>query len=576
MDNSLVAIILLASLFLVTLSFIAYADCVTTTITCNQTNNDTFPCLLANETYNYNYTFIDCSESLGVSMPLSARDIVDSPSDSEYVPGKNYTFRLISPPIDASNNETDIYNVTFDSNYTSNASAAGILTKYYYPNVTNASNIYTIVLADLPAQSFIYNWHWYVNNGTDNIEYFFINNFSLTISKAVPNISIIMSPDIAVVFGNETTVTGIENNTGDDDVNYTLRRDDSPPFVNATETAILPLGIYTYSFDASGGENWTNRSITAVLTIQSTDTTGVFIPSSSGTVTADTSVDRTEGNANVTIYTISSGSTKNITILKTDDMAVRKLSITTKNKITDAKITITKLQSVPSTVSYEPSAKVFNYLSIEKQNVTDSDFEKVIIRFAVTKQWVSDNNVNYQNIRLYRWSNNVWTELTTNYTSNDSTEYFYEASTPGFSTFAIADNNSISEEPLLEQSCTELWSCTAWSECSDGLQTRVCTDDNECGTVTTKPAESQECGVEEAEVVAEPFPIFQVSIIILIAMIIIVFVVLELTGKLHLGNLRKDAPRPETAIEEIIKPKQNTGKIEYYYEKKDSEDENRQ
>ena len=652
MDNNLAAAILLASLFLVTLSFIAYADCVTTTITCNQTNNDTFPCLLANETFEYNYTFIDCSETMGLGFMGNYM----APSSSQYAPGKDYTFNIIINQLE------NLQTVYFEANYTTNASQSGTLFNYTYPNVTNSSDVFTIVLTDLPVQKFTYRWiginatHYGATgtlnftitkadnlvrlyfNGTENENktymypeianssaasdggtvYLYRNeteisngtslqteqiglvngtyvykanatgneNYSdnttgvtyyVLVNKGVPVISISITPDIAVVFGNETTVIGVENNTGDDDVNYTLKRDDGLVANITNETAILPLGLYTYTFDASEGDNWSARSISATLTIQDIETAGVFIPSSSGTVTADTSVDRKKGNANVTIYTISSGSTKNITILKTEDMAVRKLSIKTKNKVSDAKITITKLQSLPSTVSYEPSAMVYNYLSIEKQNVTDSDFERIIIRFAVTKQWVSDNEIDYRNIRLYRWSNNAWSELTTNYTSNDSTEYFYEASTPGFSTFAIGDNNTISEGQALEQSsCTELWSCTAWSECSDGLQTRVCTDDSECGTVNTKPAESQECGIEESEVVAEPFPVFEVSVIIIVAMIVIVFVVLELTGKLHLGNLRKKSAQPETAIEDIIKPRQTSGNVEYYYKKKDSDNENGQ
>lgn len=43
--------------------------------------------------------------------------------------------------------------------------------------------------------------------------------------------------------------------------------------------------------------------------------------------------------------------------------------------------------------------------------------------------------------------------------------------------------------------CTESWSCTSWSTCTAGTQTRTCTDANNCGTTDTKPAESQSCQV---------------------------------------------------------------------------------
>ncbi|KKQ54006.1 MAG: Fibronectin, type III domain protein [Candidatus Falkowbacteria bacterium GW2011_GWC2_38_22] len=41
--------------------------------------------------------------------------------------------------------------------------------------------------------------------------------------------------------------------------------------------------------------------------------------------------------------------------------------------------------------------------------------------------------------------------------------------------------------------CTENWTCGNWSACQNNLQTRTCTDQNKCGTATSKPAESQAC-----------------------------------------------------------------------------------
>ena len=42
-------------------------------------------------------------------------------------------------------------------------------------------------------------------------------------------------------------------------------------------------------------------------------------------------------------------------------------------------------------------------------------------------------------------------------------------------------------------SCTPSWTCTSWSSCSSGSQTRTCTDSNNCGTNTGKPVTSQSC-----------------------------------------------------------------------------------
>ncbi len=42
-------------------------------------------------------------------------------------------------------------------------------------------------------------------------------------------------------------------------------------------------------------------------------------------------------------------------------------------------------------------------------------------------------------------------------------------------------------------SCTENWTCDAWSVCSAAVQTRTCADSNNCGTILSKPAEEQFC-----------------------------------------------------------------------------------
>ncbi len=41
--------------------------------------------------------------------------------------------------------------------------------------------------------------------------------------------------------------------------------------------------------------------------------------------------------------------------------------------------------------------------------------------------------------------------------------------------------------------CTPNWSCSAWSECIDGLQNRTCVDLNNCGTPVGKPVETRAC-----------------------------------------------------------------------------------
>jgi len=58
--------------------------------------------------------------------------------------------------------------------------------------------------------------------------------------------------------------------------------------------------------------------------------------------------------------------------------------------------------------------------------------------------------------------------------------------------FDIIIDSSIGDGGI-NPSCTESWSCTEWGSCNNGLQTRTCTDDNNCGTTSNKPVEEQAC-----------------------------------------------------------------------------------
>lgn len=43
--------------------------------------------------------------------------------------------------------------------------------------------------------------------------------------------------------------------------------------------------------------------------------------------------------------------------------------------------------------------------------------------------------------------------------------------------------------------CVPSWICTDWSECGNGIQTRICKDANNCGITSNKPPESQNCSL---------------------------------------------------------------------------------
>ncbi|MHA1868356.1 MAG: putative metal-binding motif-containing protein [Candidatus Heimdallarchaeaceae archaeon] len=56
---------------------------------------------------------------------------------------------------------------------------------------------------------------------------------------------------------------------------------------------------------------------------------------------------------------------------------------------------------------------------------------------------------------------------------------------------AVNESNNEITEP---EPCKEAWSCSGWTSCIEGLQTRTCIDSNNCGTEKNKPGEELICG----------------------------------------------------------------------------------
>ena len=152
---------------------------------------------------------------------------------------------------------------------------------------------------------------------------------------------------------------------------------------------------------------------------------------------------------------------------------------------------------------------------------------------------MSDNNINSTNISMYRWEDYRWNELPTNNVSEDAFEIYYEAVSPGFSLFTIGTSGGTTE--AAEEGCTESWSCTEWSACTNATQTRTCTDANSCGTISNKPAESQECQTLIPEINIEEMPITTiVAFALLVVVAIGALLFLRSKGKLNFVSNEKD------------------------------------
>ena len=122
------------------------------------------------------------------------------------------------------------------------------------------------------------------------------------------------------------------------------------------------------------------------------------------------------------------------------------------------------------------------------------------------------DNINLDSIALYIWDSNkseVYKDIIDANGTSKSVEWDYSFdkddeyrwncfSNDTSGNFAWATNRTLTIA-LTSTSCTENWTCANWTTCSEGNQTRTCTDSSSCGATLQKPQESQTC-IETCEV----------------------------------------------------------------------------
>ncbi|HIH05068.1 TPA: PGF-pre-PGF domain-containing protein, partial [Candidatus Woesearchaeota archaeon] len=131
---------------------------------------------------------------------------------------------------------------------------------------------------------------------------------------------------------------------------------------------------------------------------------------------------------------IASGATTTLTVGK-DTIAVDSVAFTAAADLKSAGLTVGVLDKNPA--SEAPADAAYQYLEIKSSNIGTAAVKDIQIAFKVPISWVDGQSAKKEDITLYRYTDGAWTALPTTYASSDGTYYYYTATTPGFSYFAI-------------------------------------------------------------------------------------------------------------------------------------------
>jgi PGF-pre-PGF domain-containing protein len=103
------------------------------------------------------------------------------------------------------------------------------------------------------------------------------------------------------------------------------------------------------------------------------------------------------------------------------------------------------LKSRSSFAKTDAPGKMYKHMNIwvgKAGFVTSDNVEDLLIGFKVEKSWLKNNNIQASEVRLYRYSDDMWDALTTSIIGEDDEHVYFESRTPGFSPFAISSEAS--------------------------------------------------------------------------------------------------------------------------------------
>jgi len=136
-----------------------------------------------------------------------------------------------------------------------------------------------------------------------------------------------------------------------------------------------------------------------------------------------------------TVIAITAGEAAEFIFEEEDEIMIQSIEIVTSAGASNVGVTIT--ESEKPAEAPEPTGSVYKYLEIDKSNLEDADITQVKIKFKVSKSWIESNNIDSDTVKLTKYVDGAWTEITTSMLSSDDGYYYYEATSDSLSIYAI-------------------------------------------------------------------------------------------------------------------------------------------
>ncbi len=125
---------------------------------------------------------------------------------------------------------------------------------------------------------------------------------------------------------------------------------------------------------------------------------------------------------------------------------IENIDLNVKTEVKGVSITTVKLDDKPADIEVDVGGEVYCYLEISLNNVSDEDIEGGTIEFKVEASWLANSNIDKNKVKLMKYVDGNWVELSTEFYKEASGYVYYKAETPGFSVFAITGEKTSSSD----------------------------------------------------------------------------------------------------------------------------------
>jgi len=172
----------------------------------------------------------------------------------------------------------------------------------------------------------------------------------------------------------------------------------------------------------------------------------------------DAEVNQETGQASAQIDNVEENQQVQVNIPDTEEAesTVEQVSFTSSSSSDSVSVSVSDLGTDrPETVSEDAGTDVYSYQQIDVEGVEDEDITESNVNFKVQKSFLDERDRSPEDVVMKRYNDNQWQELDTRIGEELDNAYRFEASSTGFSYYAIAlqeQENQTQGEPSIQTS----------------------------------------------------------------------------------------------------------------------------